>query len=211
MNQVGTLWDQVVPYAERLLDLVRTAPPKGAAEMPTHFAFIAGMFWRCLRLYDGALLLLKAELPEEAAFLARSLFEESLRLRQLNDEPDHRAALVLGWLNDSLQEKRGLLEVAKSLGLDESIDEVVASIEEEKRKLRRYADRHGVKKLRTFRAVRDLALQYDRRDDFWAYQWSHEAVHGSDAAFMFARRKVADDTAAMHARTGDPEIRSGFA
>jgi len=34
---------------------------------------IAGMFWRARRLYEGVLLLLKAELPAEAAILARSL------------------------------------------------------------------------------------------------------------------------------------------
>lgn len=211
MRQPRSLWDKVEPDADRLLQLVRGVAPGTSVEMPTHLAFVLGMFWRCLRLYDGALLLLKAELPEEAAFLARSLFEESLRLKQLHNEPEARTALVLGWLNHSFDEKRGLMEVAKSLGLDENIDTVLSSIDEDQRKLRRYADRHGVGKLRSFRSVRDAAIRYDRKDDFWTYEWSHESVHGNDAAFMFARRRLGEDTTAMHAKTADPEIRAGFA
>ena len=68
---------------------------------------ILGMFWRSLRLYQGALLLLKAELPEEAAFLARSLFEASLRLKQMADEPQQRDRLILHWVNNLIDGKGG--------------------------------------------------------------------------------------------------------
>jgi hypothetical protein len=68
------------------------------------------MFWRAVRLYDGVLCLVKAHLPEEAAILARSLFEVSLDLRQLEAEPEHREALVYGWINTSLNEQMGLLQ-----------------------------------------------------------------------------------------------------
>jgi hypothetical protein len=68
-----------------------------------------------LETLDGILVLLKSELPEESAFLARSLFEDSLRLKQLQEEPEARIALVLGWVNRSLNEKRGLMQTAKSI------------------------------------------------------------------------------------------------
>jgi hypothetical protein len=53
-----------------------------------------------LETLDGILVLLKSELPEESAFLARSLFEDSLRLKQLQEKPE--ACIALGpWLGDS--------------------------------------------------------------------------------------------------------------
>jgi hypothetical protein len=211
MSQPSSLWHEIQQHADRVLELVRGAAPKAEIEMPTHHGFILGMFWRCLRLYDATLLLLKAELPEEAAFLARSLFEESLRLKQLDEEPKARTAIVLGWVNRSIDEKRGLMEVAKSIGLEDNIDLALASLEEERRKLRDYTARQGVTSLRAFRSVREAAIRYDRKDDYWTYEWSHESVHGSDAAYMYARRKVGQGAAAIYARTGDPELRAGFA
>ena len=69
--------------ADDLLSRLKACTPKTEFEIPTAHVYIVGMFWRAVRLYDGTLVLLKSELPEESALLARSLFEESLRLRQL--------------------------------------------------------------------------------------------------------------------------------
>jgi hypothetical protein len=45
---------------------------------------------------------------------------------------------------------------------------------------------------------------------YWAYELAHESVHGSDAAWIFARRTVAG-VVGLHAKTNDPGIRAGFA
>jgi hypothetical protein len=211
MSQVNSLWHRIEPLADQLLGLVRSTASTAPVEIPTHLGFVLSMFWRCLRLYDGILVLLKSELPEESAFLARSLFEDSLRLKQLQEEPEARIALVLGWVNRSLNEKRGLMQMAKSIGLDEDIAGALAAIENDRAKLLRYAARHSVTALRSFLSVKAAAIRYGRKDDFWTYEWAHESVHGSDAAYMFSRKKLADQTAGMHAKTGDPEILASFA
>jgi hypothetical protein len=100
MSQVNSLWHRIEPLADQLLGLVRSTASTAPVEIPTHLGFVLSMFWRCLRLYDGILVLLKSELPEESAFLARSLFEDSLRLKQLQEKPE--ACIALGpWLGDS--------------------------------------------------------------------------------------------------------------
>jgi len=211
MADKTSVWVEVRPHAERLLQLVSDSPPTGEFEIPTAHAYIAGMFWRARRLYEGVLLLLKAELPEEAAFLARSLFEEGLRLQQLATEPENRDALILYWANASISQQQGLMETAKASGLDPDISEVSAALEERRRNLQEYAVRHGVKRRRQFQTVRDAAFRFGRKEDFWTYQWAHESVHGSDAMWLFARRKRGVDTVALHAKTNDPEVLSGFA
>jgi hypothetical protein len=211
MTRGSSLWHDIEQQADRLLALVQSTAYAEPREMPQHYGLILGMFWRCLRLYDAALLLIKGELPEEAAFLARSLFEESLWLQQLNEDAAGRTALILWWANRSIREKRNLMKVARSIGLDNDIDGTLASLDKSQRKLDDYAARHGVTRLRAPRSPRDGAVRYGRRDDFWTYQWSHESVHGSEVAYMFSRRKIAEGTAGFHAKTGDPEIRATMA
>jgi hypothetical protein len=194
-----------------LLQIVLASVPQAEMEVPTHEAYILGMFWRCVRLFDGAVLLLRAELPEEAAILARSLFEESLRLQQLAADSENRDALVLGWANASISQKIGLLETAKSIGLDDDIEGELVKLADARKELQAYQSRRGVKRLQRFRPERETALRFNRRDDFWAYEWSHEFVHGSDAAWVFARRTPAPGAAALHGKTNDPVARGGFA
>ena len=211
MTQSDSLWPQVQQQANRLLQLVRELTPKGEVDVQTAHAYILGMYWRCLRLYEATLLLLSAGFPEEAVFLARSLFEDSLHLQQLAAEPEARDALILGWANRSIDQKRGLFQTAKALGLDKDVDEALASLEDQRKSLTGYASRHGVRSFSSFRSVKDAATRYDRKEDVWTYEWAHEFVHGTDAAYVFARRKLIPGSAGMYAKTEHPELRAGFA
>jgi hypothetical protein len=206
-----SVWTTVLKRAEELLELVSTNVPTGEFTVPAAHAHIVGMFWRSRRLYDGVLLLLKAELPEEALFLARSLFEDSLRLRQLAADVQSRDAFILGWANRSLEEQRGLLNTGVATGQDEDISAAVSALNEQQRHLREYATRHGVTRLLNFDSIRHLAFRFGRKDDLWTYQLSHESVHGSDSFWMFARRRPAADAAAFHAKNADPIFRSSVA
>src|SRR5436190_14065033 len=100
-------WQLVERECERLLAALRASATSEPQEIPTHHVYVLGMYWRCVRLFDATLLLLKAELPEEAAIVARSLFEESLRLQQLAADEADRDALILGWANGSIGERLG--------------------------------------------------------------------------------------------------------
>jgi hypothetical protein len=213
MDAKESLWTIVAAQADDLLQLVRQKTPKGPLDISPPHVHILGMFWRALRLYDGVLLLLKAELPEEAAFLARSLFEESLRLRQLEEDSQDRDALILQWANRSIDQKRGLMEVARRLGLDSDpeIDGIVAALDRDRDGLQKRARRHGITKFRPFRSVRDASVRFDRKKEYWIYEWAHESVHGTDAAWLYGRRRTAENEARLYAKTSDPGLRAGFA
>lgn len=101
--------------------------------------------------------------------------------------------------------------MAKQLGLDKDIDDGLATVDAERQQLQDYRQRHNVQSLRPFRSVRDAALRYGRGEDYWLYEWSHESVHGTDAAWLFARKKVSNDAMGFHAKTDDPLLRASFA
>ena len=190
-NNRESVWVEVLARAEGLLQHIRENSPKGVFEIPAaHIQVVVAIFWRAVRLYDGVLVLLKNQQPEEAMFLARSLFEDGLRLQELAEDIQNRDALILCWVNRSIGENRGLLEVGKACGLDTDISAAVTSLEGEVRELQKYARQHGVMKFQTFLSTREAALKFGRREDYWTYHWAHESVHGSDASWMFAKQDL---------------------
>lgn len=204
------IWPRAAALAEALLKAVTDSAPTGELELPTARSHILGMFWRTRRLYEATLVLLKAEMPEEAAFIARSLFEESLKLRQMAAEPADRDRLILGWVNRSLDEKVGLLKVAKEMGLDNDIEAGLERLRAERESLQGYCRRHGIVGLASFRSTKDAAVRYGRRENYWMYEWAHDSVHGTEIAWMFARRKVSADTVLFHAKTNDERLRAAW-
>ena len=203
----GSPWVELLTHAERLLHLVENSPPK--AEFPTTppaNIHMVSMFWRARRLYDGVLILLKAELPEEAAILARKLFEVSLYLQQLEAEPQNRYALVFGWVNRSINEEFGLLNTCEP---QPGLDEAFATVEKRRKDNNEHASELGVSFL-TFLETKIAAKQFRRSDDILLYEWAHESVHGSEAAMLLARQRPAGDTIGLHAKIGNPIVLSHY-
>jgi Family of unknown function (DUF5677) len=180
-----------------------TIPP-----IPTlpHDSVVSHMFWRSIRLYDGICSLLQRALPEEAMMLGRALFEEALRLTEIAESGDARAALLLWWEYKSLKEKIGLHEVAKALGLDSPWGDIRAATKSYRELLAKYRHAQGIKKLRPFRDVKIAAMRYGRAHDYWAYSLSHEMVHGSDAYFLFGPRNLSPILVNLSDRTRNPAV-----
>jgi hypothetical protein len=61
----ASLWPKVSEHANRLLHLLENRGFEG----PARDAAVVLMFWRTQRLYEAALILLKAHLPEEASII----------------------------------------------------------------------------------------------------------------------------------------------
>jgi len=102
-------WAEVLAHAEAIYKYVTESTPS-RFEVPPVTVRIIMMFWRAVRLYDAVIILLQAQMPEEAAILARSLIDVSLQLRQLQAEPENRTSLVFGWINGSITEQEGILK-----------------------------------------------------------------------------------------------------
>jgi hypothetical protein len=201
-------WAEVLPLAEKILRLVDDNAPKGELNIsPSFHVHMLSMFVRAHRLYEGVLVLLKAELPEESMFLARSLFEDSLCLQQLAAEPKNRDALILRCVNNSLDEYESLMKAGITTGLDTDITTVLAELKKQKRDIQEAMKLHHVTKLKTFLLPLAAAHKFGREDDYWIYKYSHQTVHGSDAAWIYARIQYAQHTG-FHAHTPHPVLRS---
>lgn len=194
----------------RRLDAVtRDAVPSEIDVSHMHF-HVLGMFWRSRRLLRGVIALLESGLPEEALIIGRSLFEDSLRLRQLAEEPENRGALTMGWVIASLEKKKGLIRAAHKAGLEMSPETVLDALQSEQVELQKYCSQ-GIGRPKTFLPPKEAAMRYGRTDDYWTYELSHQMVHGGDAAWLFSRRKVAGDRVGVFAGTHNPAVVVGVA
>ena len=180
-----SLREKVITLLAQARDTVRKISPRGVLESKTADAFVLFLYWRSIRLFDGIVALLEKDLPEEALILGRSLFVDALRLAEIEAAGAKRAALVLGWANTSIEEKKGLIKDASKLGLEPDPSPILRQLDEEQRKLHAYGRRHGVGKPGKFLSERAAAIKYGRTHDFWTYALAHELVHGSDASFIF--------------------------
>ena len=129
------LWPKVSEHADRLLGLLEDRKFEGSARD----AAVVFMFWRTRRLYEAALHLLKAHLPEQSGIIGRSLFEAAMRLMQLAADPTDRDVLVIGWVGDSIDRRKGLLATAQSLGLDRDVSNELTQLKEQRKGLDAYA------------------------------------------------------------------------
>ena len=196
-------WVELLAHAERLLHLVENSPPKGELPItPSANLHIVSLFWRARRLYEGVLILLKAELPEEAAILARKLFEVSLYLQQLEAEPQNRYALVFGWVNRSINEEFGLLKTCEP---QTGLDEAFATLEKRRKENNANASELAVSFL-TFLETKIAAKQFRRSGDILLYEWAHESVHGNEAAMLFAIQRPAGAPSGVATKTGNPIV-----
>ena len=168
------------------------------------------MYWRCVSLFRSVLILLDNHYPEEALFLARSLFEESLRLMQLNDAGTERERMLVGLRAKWLQSQEHLFATeAEELGLTEDASDVRERVRSQQGDLERYRKRKGLSRSKGFDSVKDAAIRRDRQYDYWTYRLAHKMVHGEDTAQLYRRNKVELDIVAFFSHTTDPDLLAG--
>jgi hypothetical protein len=83
----------------------------------------------------------------------------------------------------------------------------LATLKEQRKRLDAYA---AGSRWKPFLEPGDAAKRFDRKDDFWTYQWAHESVHGGEAASIFSTR-VQGDTTHVHAKVDEPSVLGAFA
>ena len=131
------------------------------------------------------------------------MFTDSLRLAELAEFPNQRPRLILGWMNHSFHELKGLFHSAAKIGLDKDPAPVLAKLSEQQREIHLLRAKLGIARLGKFRPEGDAAKRYGRADDFWTFLLSHEVIHGSDAAFLFRRSPIAEGRMELFAQTAD--------
>ncbi len=198
-------------FATRIAVAVRAIAPKEPVEIAQANAVAFSTYWRLVRYFDAEVLLIRNGLPEEAYALARSSFEDSLRLAELEGAGNGRASFELQWILDSYAEQESLMKESQSRGMRSkqgapSDAEVMEKIKERKTGLEEYRQRTGVGRLRAFSQVKDAAKAFGRDDEYWSYRFSHNMVHGSDVAQMYFKIPIDGGIAALD-RTWTPALR----
>jgi hypothetical protein len=83
MAEKSNTWQKVQEHLAQIEKrMLATLPQEGVSITPAD-AIAVGMYWRCMSLFRSIILLLNNNQPEEALMLWRSLFTESLRMREL--------------------------------------------------------------------------------------------------------------------------------
>jgi hypothetical protein len=205
MAQGSDPWNDVRELLARIEELVSSSHPRGGFDVARPDEATLSMYWRCVSLFRSVLLLLDNRYPEEALILARSLFEESLRLKELQDAGNDREAFLVGYYAEALERQEELFgPSAERLGLTEDASDVVESARRQKGQLENYRKRKNIGKRKKFSTVRVAATKQNRRKDLWIHLLSHHMVHGGEPAYIYRRHNVGENAIALYSNTNDP-------
>jgi Family of unknown function (DUF5677) len=197
----------VAAFLAELKTTVDAAVPLGDPKTVTvPDGFVLGMYWRARGLLEGITVLLAAMLADEALILARSLLEQSLHLQELAAAGEERVALVLDWYNRSLSEKLGLIRRAASRGDAGDLGITEKDVEEERKTIQGYMNRHSIKKLRRLMPLQASAARFNRSDELWVAGIADEVVHGSEIAHGPRRLALPGGGVGYKLRNDDPEM-----
>jgi hypothetical protein len=205
MAQGSDPWNNVRELLARIEELMSSSHPRGGFDVARPDEATLSMYWRCVSLFRSVLLLLDNRYPEEALILARSLFEESLRLKELQDAGNDREAFLVGYYAEALERQEELFgPTAERLGLTEDASDVVESARQQKGQLENYRKRKNIGKRKKFSTVKAAATKQNRRKDLWIYLLSHHMVHGGEPAYIYRRQNVGENAIALYSNTNDP-------
>jgi len=163
---------------------------------------------RALGLYKAAVLLLHADLTDEALLLGRILFEKSLWLMELADtQGKRRASLVLWWLNESYTRARELIESGVTAGLAPMTSrqgEMLTDVDERIRGVRQFQREYDVGGITQFLGVEEAARLFHRLGGWWMYELANHVAHGHDTPHPLHGTDTAPEV--YFTPTAEPEV-----
>jgi hypothetical protein len=210
MTGNSNAWEDVRNLLERIEERMDAAFPAEGISVTRADRIALDIYTRCMSLFRSIALLLNNNQAEEALMLWRSLFTDSLRMRQLAAaEKKDRIAFELGHYSDSLERTKQRLQRAKRLGVTGDITSELAHIEDQKRAMENYRKRFGIEKLKRFGSEQNLINKLNLEVDLWTFHYSHGFVHGEDIAQSHRRRKMQAGVLAFFSHTADPDFLVG--
>lgn len=160
---------------------------------------VVSLFSACPPLTSGILTLLGERLGSPALVLTRVLFEHSIRLGQFAEASEtRRLGLVVHWLNDGLNQSRGLMSAYERLGdgPDPALRELAkAKVERQRAALVGRRATLSNRDLRGFGSIRDASVRLGRLEDWVDYVLASQFVHGSEPSGVFRRQPREDRVA----------------
>jgi hypothetical protein len=207
MAEESNVWEGVRDLLERIEERMDAAFPAEGISVTPADAIALGIYSRCVSLFRSIVLLLSNNQPEEALMLWRSLFTDSLRMRELAAVgKEDRIPIELGHYAYSLERTKQRFQQAKKLGVTDDITSELAHSEDQKRAMENYRKRLGIEKLKRFSSEENLIKKLNLNVDLWAFLYSHAFVHGEDIAQTFRRRKIQTNVLAFFSHNADPGL-----
>jgi hypothetical protein len=203
------LWD----YLGRVGRALQGAVPDGEwQEMSPPHADALSSFGRIRSVFAAIQILLEAGFPEEAAILARSLFESSLRLEKLANETEtERERLILGEVRAATSDAIKLYDIEpRALGTGPGMTpEELAVLEERLVQIERRRTRLNLGRLRRFPGEKDMAKELGRLNEYLNLRIAHHITHGSPLAQATRTRYPGHNEVAVHHRNTDIRMLNG--
>ncbi|MDP8951067.1 MAG: DUF5677 domain-containing protein [Actinomycetota bacterium] len=207
MAQDSNLWGTVRELLRQVEQTLRSSYPRGEISIARPDEATLSMYWRCVSLFRSVLILLDNGFPEEALILARSLFEESLRLMELEDAGDERKAILFGYYAENLERSEELFgPTAERLGITKDASDVREHARRQKGQIESYRIHENIGKRKKFSTVKVAASKLNRQRDLWIYLLSHYMVHGGEPAYIFRRGTLKEGARTFYAQTSDPDV-----
>jgi hypothetical protein len=203
-------WEAVRDVLERIEERLLSSGPAEEMSVAGADVIALNMYFRCISLFRSITLLLNNYQAEEAFMIWRSLFTDSLRMRELEATGGKdRMAIELRHYANSVERTKQRLQQGKRLGVTDDITSELAQIEKEKKKVEIYRKQLGIEKLKQFSSEENLIKKLNLKVDLWAFLHSHGFVHGEDIALRHRRHKIQADTLAFFSHTVDPDFLAG--
>jgi Family of unknown function (DUF5677) len=172
--------------------LASTSVLTAQRDLPGLDRVVAAIHRRIRRAARAVAVLLDANYPHEATVVARSLFEDSLRVGALAQAGPGRTSLLLGWLAESTSQAERLLRLGEELDSHDRREREDA-LRSRRIRLEEEARRLGVRgQWRRFPNERAMAKAQGLLQEYYHYLYATQVVHGSELAFLFDPDPVGD-------------------
>ena len=194
----------------RVREIVLEHHEREVLEVTPVDAHILMMYSRIRSLLEGSCVLLREGLPQEAMFLGRAMFTDSLQLMEIVSGEANRAALVLELVSKTLTEWEDLERQAVNLGESDEPDlRVLDYVAQRRKQIAGYQRRHGIGPFKKLDDEKQLARKHGRLSEYIDFAFSHRMVHRADMAQSGRIIEMDNEVLGMHLRNPDDNFLAG--
>jgi|GEM_PF-4301357 len=161
---------------------IRDGIPSGQLELDPLSTQVFMIFRRMQSLHDAIWHLVDGRFDVEAWMLSRSLFEDLMRLRELQVSSINRDVLLITWLEFTLKKDREMFQYAWDVGLDENPQQAGSTIKQKLKDLTALRNRRNATQSVRFLDTVKAAKRFGFEEDAWNYLVGHQLVHGAPAS-----------------------------
>lgn len=186
---------QVFGLLSRTRDALQARDVRSPMRISSTDARAIAMYSRCRSLFSAIRILVERRLSHEALALGRLLFEEYLRLAQLQVAGNGMAGMILRAEETLLAREEDLMRLAAEAGLDDDPTTTRQLLRERADKIAGYRARNEIPGGESFESVDAAARGLGLKKELWAYEFAGLAADGLLGSRGRTRRMAEEATA----------------